>query len=83
MILPFYKIPFTPREVAMGGTGVASSSGAFSQFWNPANIIKNVGKSVSTFRKGGSGYWKNFFNTNIEKKFVSHLPGPLEKVTKK
>jgi len=35
----FYKISFTPRETAMGGTGVASSTGPFSPFWNPANLI--------------------------------------------
>lgn len=35
----FYYLPFTPREVAMGNAGVASSSGPFAAYWNPANAF--------------------------------------------
>lgn len=38
--LAFAQIPVSPREVAMGGMGVAFSTGPFSMFWNPAGIAK-------------------------------------------
>ncbi|MBC8213753.1 MAG: hypothetical protein ISR90_05845 [Candidatus Marinimicrobia bacterium] len=39
----FYQTPITPREIAMGNTGVASSQGVFSTYWNPAGL--NISQS--------------------------------------
>ena len=44
------------------------------------NKLLRVGKNVSTFREGKSGDWKNFFDDNTYKKFISYIPGPIEKV---
>ncbi len=38
----FYYVPFSPREVAMGGTGVASAKGVFAAYWNPALLFDSA-----------------------------------------
>ncbi len=45
----FYQTPITPREVALGSTGVASSQGVFSTYWNPAGININQSKWEAGF----------------------------------
>jgi len=34
----FYQFAFTPRETAMGRTGIASCEGQFAPYWNPAGL---------------------------------------------
>ena len=47
------------------------------------NKLRRAGKGVSTFREGKSGGWKDFFDDHTYKKFISYLPGPIEKVLQK
>ena len=35
----FYQLQTSSREVALGYTGIASSYGPFSIYWNPAGIL--------------------------------------------
>ncbi len=44
--LAFLQVGVDGRAVAMGDAQVASASGAFSTFWNPAGLVKGVGNSV-------------------------------------
>ncbi len=43
----FLKIPVGAREVALGGTGLTSTTGAGAIFWNPANISAQDRPSVT------------------------------------
>lgn len=38
----FYQIPFSPREISLGGSNIAISEGVFSSYWNPAGIVRNL-----------------------------------------
>ncbi len=44
--LAFLQVGVDGRAVAMGDAQVASASGAFSTFWNPAGLVQGVGNSV-------------------------------------
>lgn len=44
----FFQVPATPREVAMGNSGVATSRGVFAPYWNPANTAAS--DSADTLR---------------------------------
>lgn len=46
--LAFLSVPSTPREVAMGSAGVASSLGVFAPYWNPAGTFSVVDSSDTT-----------------------------------
>ena len=45
--------------------------------------LNRVGKNVSTFRLGSTGYWKKIFDEKTSKFFFEHLPGNIEEVLNK
>ena len=42
----FYQLQTSPREVALGYSGIASSQGPFSIYWNPAGLAYNESKTM-------------------------------------
>jgi len=45
--------------------------------------LNRIGKNVSTFRLGSSGYWKKIFDEKTSKFFFENLPGDIQEVLNK